>query len=297
MSRGRGSSRRVRAWGRALLRALSVPMSQPLFDRVAWWALRAMNYGAANAPEDSGEAHVLRLVRRRGAAGQRPVVLDVGANTGRYARLAARLLPGVDLHCFEPSPRAYEDLARTCEALGAHAYPFALGARAEEDVPLHAEAPGSVLGSLHRPPGGGPTPSERVRVRTLDEACPVQGGIDLLKIDVEGHELAVLDGARELLASGRIGAVQFEFGEAHLDARVFLGDFVRRLTPTYRIYRVLGRGLAPLRYAPRREVFLTSNYLALRALPGAPPRPGAGGSAQGGAQPLGGERVTDSAPS
>ena len=106
-------------------------------------------------------------------------------------------------------------------------------------------------------------PTGDIQVRTLDGVAQEEGisSIDLLKLDVEGHELAVLEGARETLARTR--AVQFEFGGSNIDSGAFLRDIVA-LLGGFRIYRLLADGLRPLRYDERFEVLTTTNFLALR---------------------------------
>ena len=86
----------------------------------------------------------------------------------------------------------------------------------------------------------------------------------MLKIDVEGHEFNVLKGAEKLLSSNSVRYIQFEFSEFNMESGVFLRDFFNMLTPRYRIYRILRRGLAPLNtYNTYQEVFKTTNYLAV----------------------------------
>jgi hypothetical protein len=109
---------------------------------------------------------------------------------------------------------------------------------------------------------------ERVDLRRLDET--LQGlsvdAVDLLKVDAEGHDVAVLAGAGEWLDGIRIRAVQFEHGGTAPDARVFLRDFFEVLTPAYRIHRILPDALWPVeRYSEVEEVTLYANYLALPA--------------------------------
>ncbi len=57
----------------------------------------------------------------------------------------------------------------------------------------------------------------RVRAVTLDEELGRLGqaarDVLLLKVDVEGHEVAVLDGAREAMAAGRVHAILLEYGD------------------------------------------------------------------------------------
>ena len=108
---------------------------------------------------------------------------------------------------------------------------------------------------------------DEVELRTLDEVPGELGlaRIDLLKVDVEGHELPVLKGARGLFDAGAIEAVQFEFGERSLYSRTFLRDFFELLGPAFDFFRVTPFGLRRLEYSPAAEIFVQeANYLAMR---------------------------------
>jgi len=63
-----------------------------------------------------------------------------------------------------------------------------------------------------------------VETISLDTYCMKNSisHIDFLKIDVEGAELDVLQGACELLSTGRIKHLQFEYGGCFLDAGITL---------------------------------------------------------------------------
>lgn len=91
--------------------------------------------------------------------------------------------------------------------------------------------------------------------------------IDLLKIDVEGHELSVLKGALNNLQRGRVRALTFEFGSGNINSRTFFHDFWDLLTPLgFRIFRVLPTGrLMPIReYYEDCEYFRgVTNYIAV----------------------------------
>jgi hypothetical protein len=58
-----------------------------------------------------------------------------------------------------------------------------------------------------------PATKTTVECATLDGFCQAQGvaQIDVLKVDAEGHDLAVLQGAEGLLAGGRVKFVFVEF--------------------------------------------------------------------------------------
>lgn len=61
-------------------------------------------------------------------------------------------------------------------------------------------------------------------------------------MDVEGHELDVLAGANEMISSGSIEYITFEFGGANIDSRIFFQDYYYFFDHYgYTIYRILPR--------------------------------------------------------
>ena len=134
-------------------------------------------------------------------------VVDVGANAGVFTLLAASLVgPGGAVHAFEPSPRDRERLVANLAINGlthAHVHPQALGrvtgkamlAVAGAEHPGHNTIGGFAYGA------DAPAYSLEVDVTRLDEFAETEKltRLDLLKIDVEGSETAVLQGARESL--------------------------------------------------------------------------------------------------
>ena len=100
--------------------------------------------------------------------------------------------------------------------------------------------------------------------------------IDMVKIDVEGADLAVLRGFGDSLATGRIRVAQFEYGYASVLARTFLLDFFELLEPNgYTIGEVHRQGIEPLRYRLERENFFGTKLP--RRAPFEPRAPGAAG--------------------
>lgn len=219
----------------------------------------------ADDVETSGERLVVKMVRRR--VGDRPaVVFDVGANRGQWTRMARSVLgPSAEIHCFEPSAEARAGIGAEATRVAPVALSDVETARGG-GVTLHFDAEGSGLASLH--PRRGLGESKPVLALTLDAVCAAGSveHIDLLKIDVEGHEIRVLRGASAMLAAGKIDAIQFEFGGACIDSRVFLRDFFDLLAPHgFAIHRVTPTGIeGPIVYSEREEVFVSSNFLALR---------------------------------
>jgi FkbM family methyltransferase len=202
----------------------------------------------------------------------------VGANVGDYALLVKRLIPAATVSAFEPSARVHAELVRHVTEAGVEGVKtFNLGLSDEErTVELYSyTADGhdaSVLSSIDpRLPTQvvdvRVSSTERISVRALDDFCDSEGvdKIDFLKLDVEGHELSVLRGARRMLDAGAISIIQFEFGPANIYSRTFFYDFWTLLSAGYDIHRIIPRGVVPVPfYSEQQEIFLTTNYLALR---------------------------------
>jgi hypothetical protein len=84
-----------------------------------------------------------------------------------------------------------------------------------------------------------------------------------MKLDVEGHELAVFEGAAALLQQDAISVVQFEFGGCNIHSRTYFQDFFDLLAPRFDLFRVLPYTLYPIsHYRETDEVFVTTNYVA-----------------------------------
>lgn len=148
-----------------------------------------------------GDRGLVRLLMRLWKPGD--VFVDIGANIGVFSLMAAKRL-GDDgmVHAFEPVSQSFERLKANL-ALNPHlrivAHRVGLsdhGGTATIYVPLHNNLG---MASLH--PFDDPAKTESIALSTLDEQVAVLGlaRIDIVKIDVEGHELSVLKGGRQSL--------------------------------------------------------------------------------------------------
>jgi len=134
-------------------------------------------------------------------------IFDVGANIGVTAAILDAAAPRGRLYCFEPAPQNYPHLVATIEANGlvsCHPHQIALGASSGTVEFLANTQSGSAshLALDGRSLGGS---NMRVRVMTTDEFARELrlARLDFMKIDVEGFELDVLEGARHTLATLR----------------------------------------------------------------------------------------------
>jgi FkbM family methyltransferase len=255
-------------------------VSGPIIVKCAYWLghdpliLVQSCHGIGNADErDSGEDWLLRTwlpAQMERLQLSQPVCFDVGANIGSYSTLLAEVSPDARIVSFEPNPSAFGVLQEKVsslpqvrlEGVGLGEVPGKLTMWVPEGaaVSSHASLHSPVLTDLH---GYDKVTGIEVPILTLDDYCRDHGidRIDFLKIDTEGHELAVLKGAHRLLESGAIRIIQFEFNEMNVVSRVFLKDFFD-LLPQYAFYRLLKSSLAPLSYSSREEIFRFQNLVA-----------------------------------
>jgi FkbM family methyltransferase len=206
--------------------------------RRAGWAQRiagaADAFLAAYGNDDGSLAHDGELdLLHRLAALQPKVVLDVGAHQGEWSSAAARALPTATIYAVEPAPPSLQVLReRTAGDPNIRVIDRALGDQVGR-ASLAYDPQHSTMATL--------VPSERrttvqsfeVVVTTGDELCAGEGleMVDLLKIDAEGSDLAVLKGFRGAIGAGRIRVVQFEVSAWNAVAGVWLRDFVDILIP------------------------------------------------------------------
>ncbi len=170
---------------------------------------------AINRFEYRNMSRFLAACRRRRPA----VFVDVGANIGAYACTVGIIgVPAVV--AFEPIPQLFRELEHNIalNRLPAELHAAAVGDR--EGFARFTSPPGLNRGLAHVADDGELT----VPMMTLDKTIAHRDDVVALKIDVEGFEPHVLDGARELI--GRNG------GYAQIEARTEpdLAAVVTRMT-------------------------------------------------------------------
>lgn len=152
------------------------------------------------------------------------VVLDVGANKGQYGRQLIGSGFRGRIVSFEPLPSALEKLRLNRWSFANwKVEPFALGAQdstATLNVSANSQS-SSLQGMLPRHLSAAPTAAYvsqcKVRVRRLDDLFDRYIGERencYMKLDVQGHEHKVIEGAMESI--GRITAIQMELSMSPL---------------------------------------------------------------------------------
>lgn len=247
----------IRLYKALFLRPIARRFNQLLF-RCAAHGLGLMNY--RNLKESGEDMLIKRLLPLK--LSEKCVLLDIGANVGNYSILLRSSFAKARIIAFEPHPPTFATLEENIRGLGIELVNEALSDKSgfspffvtdRQDLSskntMHQSKVNSFSELCFR--------ETQVAATTIDEFVEEKQIeiIDFLKIDTEGHELAILSGAQNTLAAGRIRFIQFEFNELQLVAGSRMLDF-RKMLPNYTFYRLSPRGLI---FLPDR-VFLQEIY-------------------------------------
>lgn len=196
-------------------------------------------------------------------------VFDVGGNIGEYSEKILKLKQNSQITIFEPSKKnskilqnKFKDFKKIkIENIGINSkngyfklYYDKMGS------PLASLSKRSFLGSNIKVKG-----FERVKFITLEHYMKKNKftKLDLLKLDVEGHELQCLLSAKNFI--NRISVIQFEFGGCNIETRTYFKDFWNFFNQNkFDLYRISPFSLVSLNeYSEKYENFLTTNFLAV----------------------------------
>lgn len=239
---------------------------QGFLHRIEKLSQRLQGKGWGSHTVDREIGHAARLL-----GGEVSRCIDIGGNKGLYAEGLRRAFPTAGITVFEPSNTnlsILRDMFAGDDRVTIE--PFAVSDRAGT-AQLFSDTPGSGLGSLSRRDldhmGIEFDTEEAVRTIRFEEYWRDRldsAGLDFVKLDIEGHELAALEGFGRAIDHSRV--IQFEFGGCNIDTRTYFKDFWTFFGDHgFALYRMTPLGLAPVRrYRERDEFFSTTNYLAAR---------------------------------
>lgn len=214
----------------------------------------------------NGERWLLETLARGGADVR--MVVDAGANVGKWALMAAAALPDAVIHSLELVPPTFQQLQQhTAHEPRIRVHPFGL-AEVAGRLAMHYHPSASAHATYTDYPHAWTGAVIECEVRRGDEFLAAEGvtAVDLLKLDVEGAEHRVLAGLAGALGARRIRFVQFEYGRVNVLTKFLLRDF-------YELFRGYGYVVGKLfpdyvdfrDYRLDDEDFVGPNYVACRS--------------------------------
>jgi FkbM family methyltransferase len=161
-----------------------------------------------------------------------PIIVEAGAYDGNDTKKMIKQWPQCTIHAFEPLPEIYERLEKnTAHLPQVHRYPIALSDHDGNALFYVSEQPSnpgtaSQAGSLHAPKDRLNHSSlifprtTQVATTTLDTWANKNAiqSIDLLWLDTQGHELAILQAAPKMLQNITVILAEVAFIESYQGA-------------------------------------------------------------------------------
>jgi FkbM family methyltransferase len=151
------------------------------------------------------EAYPIHKITKKG------VILDVGANIGLAAAWFNYHNPDLEIYCFEPLEENAQLIQKNCPDANIHN--VAIGS-ISQDVEMMVDLNSVMASTIPRTIS---TEVKTFRVDTLDHHLQhhIKDQIALLKIDVEGMELDVLNGGTETIRKTRMVVLETHGHERH----------------------------------------------------------------------------------
>ena len=170
------------------------------------------------------------------------------------------------VHCFEPAKDTIALLQKNLKEVEDR---YLLVNKAVSNTTgtasLFIAGKGLGINSLHRNFEVEDRDVEEIELITLDQYVVEKQieRIQFIKIDAEGHDYNVLEGASDIMSKGLVDFIQFEYSWRWIDNRRFLKDVFSLVDPLgYDLGKVTGYGVEFYeQWDPDLETFIENNYL------------------------------------
>lgn len=201
-------------------------------------------------------------------------IFDVGANRGDYTQILLEKLSKHNLfariNVFEPTASCFQLLTTRYAATPNILLNQAAVSDASGLLQIYYDQQESALASLHQRNlsaiGMSLNQSETVQAIRLDDYIRAKqiAHIHLLKIDIEGHEMAAFEGMGAYFSGDFIDFIQFEYGGANLDSKTSLMEmFALFESRGFVVGKLMPRGVEIRSYQPWMDNFQYANYVAI----------------------------------
>ena len=200
--------------------------------------------------EKNGEKFIAQAF---GKSVDKPIIFDVGANVGNWTELILDVNEKSCLYLFDANPAICESLEKKfCEKNVTVTNTLVSNDDEKHDFYISESNNLSGASSMYEHYYlMGKSNKISIESITIDAFCELNGitRIDFLKADIEGAELSMLEGAKNMIKNQSIGAIQLEYNQTWIKAHSSLKDIFDICEENqYKLYRIMPNALMSLDY-------------------------------------------------
>lgn len=222
----------------------------------------------------NGEKLFLKNLLKSRNNKEKTIIFDIGANTGSYTKIVKSIADSnnidLEVHLFEPTKSCFNVLKKLFNKQNNIILNnFGLSDKKGERT-IYYDFEKSGLASLYNRNLDAYSLAlnnqEKIKLDTLNDYIISKriAHINLIKIDIEGHELSALIGMGRFLSADFVDYIQFEYGGANLDSRTNLMQLYGLLKlKGFKIAKVMPNELHIREYSPYMDNFNNANYMAV----------------------------------
>ena len=238
-------------------------------DIILSLSLHAKGYKNYGNLKETGEENFIKII-----SGEIKVCLDIGANIGNYSALLLKET-NAKVFAFEPMEKSFEELKKIKEVYKDRFFieKIALG-NEDGDKQIYSANDISEKASLEKNLEKLSFIDKKnlrefdISIKKIDSLnfFDANSKVDFLKIDVEGHEYEVIQGAKKFIDFNSPKFIQIEINWHQLFKKVNLFEFSKLLNE-YEIFKILPYGkklifIDPTR--PENNILHLSNFVFIR---------------------------------
>lgn len=185
-----------------------------------FYFFKTLNYYFNNKSINNTQFYIrdLKVVARQlNIDDKKPLIIDVGSHIGNEAQYLIEFYPGARIHCFEPVKEVFQKLKKRFSLnnnIECHNN-FVGSKEMDQNIDMYIDPKTDLVGSYYSMTDLTKTTSQKISVKTetLDNFIKNKDieNIFLLRIDVNGYEKNVLEGAEKILLQKKIDFILVYF--------------------------------------------------------------------------------------
>lgn len=228
---------------------------------------RALNRLYENRNHDiysNGELTVLKKILKINPS----IIIDGGANVGDYSLMVSRTIPECKIYAFEPVKSTFNKLMENIREYSL-IHPIMTGLFKENcslEINLFKADEHSSLYDIQGLPEKS-NQKQTIKLIRGDDFMIEKNidSIDFLKLDIEGAEYDALLGFENCIKSGKVKAIQFEYGYINITTKKLLIDFYNFFEKNnYIVGKIFPKKVEFRKYNFIYEDFIGPNFIAVK---------------------------------